>query len=174
MDQRQIFDLVVQAQSVTQNSQANQRTLSLLDAIRRALGVIEEPFVYTTRTTAGTPLAAGAVQQSIIQIQADADFKIMAAAYEADIAAATQTAATRVVPNVTVLLTDTGNGRQLMDNPVVIPSLFGTGELPFIWPVPKIMAARSTLQVQFTNFDAAAAYNVRLSFIGIKLYPLPS
>lgn len=173
MNNQALFDMVVQAQSVLPKAQQNQRALALLDAMRRQLGVIEEPFIYEARTIAGTPIAPGVTQNALIQIQADADFKILATTYQADIAAATQTAATRVVPNVTVLLTDTGNGRQLMSNATAIPSLFGTGELPFIWPVPKVMAARSTLQVQFTSFDAAASYNIRLSFIGIKLYPLP-
>jgi hypothetical protein len=174
MDQTAMFNLVVQAQSTLPRSQGNQRSAALLDAMRRQLGVVEEPFTYTTRTIAGTPLAPAATQNTVIQIQADADFKILSGAFYADIAAAAFTSATQPIPNVTVLLTDTGNGRQLMDNPLPIQQLFGTGLLPYVWTVPKMLAARSTLQVQFTNFDAAASYNIRLAFNGVKLYPLPS
>jgi len=59
-----------------------------------------------------------------------------------------------------------------MDQVVPISCLFGTGQLPFIWPVPKLMSARSTLQVQLTSFEAAQAWDITLHFIGVKLYPL--
>jgi hypothetical protein len=58
-------------------------------------------------------------------------------------------------------------------HPVSLPSLFGNGQLPFVWPIPKILSARSTLQVQATNYDAAVTYNLRgLYFIGVKLFPI--
>jgi hypothetical protein len=57
-----------------------------------------------------------------------------------------------------------------MQNPIPIPSFFGTGQLPFILPNPRLFMRNSTIQVAFTSFDAAAVYNIRLAFIGYKVY----
>ena len=168
MNHRELFDLVVNLQSVLPNTRENSRARSLADALRRTLGVIEEPFTYTSQVLA---LAPAATNQDQINIQADSDFKILAGAYIADDSQGPYTIP--ALAEVSVLLTDTGSGRNLMDEAVPIPSIFGTGQLPFIWPVPKLMSARSTLQVQYTNISAAQTYAyIRLAFIGVKLYPL--
>lgn len=127
-------------------------------------------YVYEAQTTAGTPLAAGATQNDVINIEADSDFILQKLAYQCDIAAAAFTDSTRPIPNVTVQLVDTGSGRQLMQNPIPIPSIFGTGELPQVLTNPRKFLRNSTIQVAFTNFDAAAAYTIRLAFIGYKIY----
>jgi len=119
-----------------------------------------------------TGIAAGGSSSGNINIQADSDFKIQKLTYFADIAAAAQTADTRVIPLATVLLTDSSSGRQLMDSAQPISNLFGTGEIPFILPTPKIFQARSTLTVQVNNFSTATTYTIRLSFIGAKLFPM--
>jgi hypothetical protein len=105
-----------------------------------------------------------------IAIQADSDFVIQKLSYFADIGGAAQTADNRVIPLMTVQLTDTGSGRQLFEEPVSIPALFGTGELPFILPTPKVLPARSTFQVDVANFSDSTTYRLRLSFIGYKLF----
>ncbi len=115
-------------------------------------------------------LVAGAAANDIITIEADSNFVLQKLNYIADIAAAAFTDDTRPIPLVTIQLTDTGSGRNLMSNPIPIPSLFGTGQLPFILPNPRVFLRNSTIQVAFVNFDAAAAYNVRLAFIGYKIY----
>ena len=91
-------------------------------------------------------------------------------AFQADIGGAAFTDSTRVIPNVSVQLTDTGSGRQLMQNPIPIPSIFGWGELPYVLDNPRKFDRNSTIQVAFANFDTAIAYNVRLAFIGYKIY----
>lgn len=115
-------------------------------------------------------LAAAGNANDEINIEADSDFIMQKLSYQADIAAAAFTDSTRPIPNVTIQIIDTGSGRQLMQNPIPIPSLFGTGELPFILPNPRKFLRNSTIQVAFNNFDAAVAYNVRLAFIGYKIY----
>lgn len=114
-------------------------------------------------------LAASATATQTIQIQADSDFIWQKACYVADIAAAAQTDSARVIPLVTVLLTDSGAGRQLMNSAVPIPALFGTGQIPFILPRPRIFRAQSVVTVQVTSYVAAGTtYNLRLSLIGEK------
>lgn len=115
-------------------------------------------------------LAAGTAANDIITIEADSNFVLQKLNYIADIAAAAFTDSTRPIPLVTIQLTDTGSGRNLMSNPTPIPSIFGTGQLPFILPNPRVFLRNSTIQVAFANFDAAVTYGIRLAFIGYKIY----
>jgi hypothetical protein len=170
MNEQRFFDLVVQAQSVLPAFKENTRAASILAGMRRELSVLEEPFTYIATFTA---LAVAGNQTVQVPIQADADFKILASAYQANLAGAAITASTYPWPNVTVLLTDTGSGRQMMNGAVPLTSLFGNGQEPFIWPAPKIMSARSNLQVQIFSQEAAVTPIIILSFFGVKMYPLP-
>ena len=124
-------------------------------------------FIYEAQTTA---IGTGATTADTIQIQADADFIWQKASYEADIAGAAQTANTRVIPNVLIQITDTGSNRQLFFNPVPIPNVFGIGILPFILPNPRLFIKTSTIQIDFTSFEAVDTPTIRLSFIGYKFY----
>lgn len=124
-------------------------------------------YVYEALATA---IAVAGSANDTINIEADSDFILQKLTYEADLAGVAQTHATRIVPNVTVQITDTGSGRQLMQNPIPIPSIFGSGELPFILPNPRLFMRNSTIQVAFTSFEAAVTPTIRLSFIGYKVY----
>lgn len=115
-------------------------------------------------------LAAATSATGNINIQSDSDFVLQKLMYFADVAAAAQTSGAKIVPLCTIVITDTGSGRQLMESAVSIPSLFGTGELPFILPTPRLFQARSTIAITVANFSAATAYNLRLSFCGYKVY----
>jgi hypothetical protein len=133
---------------------------------------IKEFFTYQEDFTGANQVVSGGSVTGNINIQADSDFVLQKLTYYADIAAAAQTANTRVIPNATIVITDTGSGRQLMESAVPIPSLFGTGQLPFILPTPRLFQARSTINLIVANFDAVEDYNIRVSFIGYKLYQL--
>ena len=115
-------------------------------------------------------LASGASANDIVAIEADSDFIMQKLTYQADIAAAAYTDSTRPIPLITIQLIDSGSGRQLMQNPIPVSSFMGNGELPFILPNPRKFLRNSTIQVAFTNFDAATTYNIRLAFIGYKIY----
>jgi hypothetical protein len=131
------------------------------------------PYTYNALFRAaagGNSLASGANGIVQINIQADADFLILNQTYDANTANAARTASSFVVPNVNVLLTDTGSGYQMMDQAVPVYSIFGSGQFPYVLPNPKLMPAKATLQVQCTNYDAAAGYNLQLSFNGVKLF----
>jgi len=124
-------------------------------------------FVYQENFLA---LASGATATGSINIQADSDFLLEELTFFADIAGAAQTSSSRVIPLVTVQISDTGSGRNLLESQVPIPSIFGTGERPFILPNPKLLAANSNLSLSVTNYDAAAEYNLRCSLIGTKIF----
>ena len=117
-------------------------------------------------------LAPGGSANDEVNIEADSDFLIQKFAFQADIAAAAYTDSTRPIPNITVQLIDSGSGRQLMNNPIPVSSFMGTGELPFILSNPRKFLRNSTIQVAFTSFEAGGGntYNLRLAFIGYKIY----
>ena len=124
-------------------------------------------YIYEAEAVA---IAVGALVNDTIQIEADSDFILQKLTYEADLAGVAITESTRTVPNVLVQLIDTGSGRQLMQNPIPVPSFFGIGAVPFILPNPRLFMRNSTIQVAFTSFEAAATPTVRLAFIGYKVY----
>jgi len=106
-----------------------------------------------------------------INIQADSDFIILQTMYFVNVAAASQERSTQALFNGTVLMTDTGSGRQLMDSSVPVDSLFGNGQFPYIWPSPKMLSSKSTFQVQATQIESTTQ-TLYLSFSGIKVFVL--
>lgn len=129
-------------------------------------------YVYEAESLA---LAALGVSQDTINIESDSDFVWTKSTFQADIAAAAQTDSSRVFPLVTIQIRDTGSARNFFNAPIPLTSFFGTGEIPFILPVSQRMRLNTTFVVDFVNFDAAATYNIRLAFIGYKVFtPGPS
>jgi len=115
-------------------------------------------------------LAPAAQATTEIKIESDSDFFVYKLAYTADLAAAGQTDSSRVIPLITVLITDGGSDRQLMRAPIPVPSIFGTGQIPFILPDPHRFKASSTISIAVTNYDAANTYNLYLDLIGFKKF----
>ena len=117
-------------------------------------------------------IASGASSTNTINIQADSDFRWEKATYMAANAAAITgiTWTTRYFPFATILITDTGSGRQLQSAAMPLVNMFGSGDFPFILQQPKIFSARATITLTVTNFDTANALQLRLSFIGTKLF----
>lgn len=99
-----------------------------------------------------------------INIQADSDFVLQKLTYFGGV-----NNNIRIVPNVNVQITDSGSGRNLFEESVPVAALFGSGELPFILPTPKLFPARSTIQISAANSSTATA-NLQLSFIGYKAF----
>ena len=165
LDKQSVQDLLRN----TKNTAENQQLISRLNQLLNAKSILKDHFTYTANFLA---IAAAGVVSVNVPIQADADFMIQAQAQFSDIAAAIQTDSSRVIPVATVLITDSGSGRQFMDSDVPVASIFGTGALPFVLPQPKIVSARSNLTVKVTNLTAGTTYNIRLAFIGVKLFAL--
>jgi len=177
MDQKALFQLANDALGSLRPLRENTRSRAALESILGLLTTQNEPYTYnaifTTATNNAVPIGGQATFS--IRINAQRPFKFMAGCMklasglnwntlEAD--------ATRRISPITVLLTDSGSGRQMMDTPVPIDSLFGTGQEPFYWPEPKIMYANSVLQVQVTNLDTVNTFQLILSFIGAEMYRL--
>ena len=148
----------------------NRRRRRPVASLEDSANVTWRRFDFYTYEAEALALAAGAAANDVIQIEADSNFILQKLAFYADIAAAAFVESTQPIPNVTIQIQDTGSGRNLMANPIPIPSIFGFGRLPFILPNPRVFLKSSSIQVAFANFDAAVAYNIRLAFIGVKKY----
>lgn len=131
------------------------------------MALVKDFFVYSTGRVA---VGAGLSVTSNIAIQADADFEVIKMNFSADIAGASINNNSFPIPNVTVLITDSGSGRNLMSLATPLEALFGTGQNPFILPIPRIISARSNIAITFTSFEAVNANNISLNFIGNKLF----
>ncbi len=132
--------------------------------------LIKDHFVYKAIATA---LAPAASQTATINIEADAEFVAVKFSYFADIAGAAQTADSKVVPLVRIRIVDSGSGRQLQNAAIPLDSIAGSGQLPFVLPIPRRFKPSSTVQVTFENYSAATTYaNVELVMIGYKEFQL--
>lgn len=125
-------------------------------------------YIYEAEALAIAPLTGTA--DDVINIEADSDFILQKMTYEADIAAAAFTFTSNPIPLITIQIIDSGSGRQLMQQPIPVNSFMGDGKLPFYLPNPRKFLRNSTIQIAFANFDAAITYNIRLAFIGYKIY----
>ena len=116
-------------------------------------------------------IAPAAVPSLPFQTDTDSDFFWMKSTMFADIAGAAQTDSSRVLPLLKVLLQDGASSRQLMKEELPVAALFGSGEIPYILPVPHRIAPGSTFNVSVRNYSAATTYaNVYLVFSGVKVY----
>lgn len=118
------------------------------------------------------PMTAGLAQQQAVNVPNDADFECREIRYHVDNAAAQQTFATAIIPNVTMQIQDSGSGRNLLNTPapignVAFPENFP--RVPLLWP--KIFTRNSTITMTLTNFDAAAVTNnLRVTLAGRKIF----
>lgn len=130
--------------------------------------IAEDFYTYTTRFQ---DLLQGATGNNFIQIEADSDFLIQKLAQTTFIDGDPITVDTQPVPLCTILIVDTGSGRQIMNEPVPLDALFGTGRLPYILPTPKLFVKNSRINVTLFNFSAGTNYDdIWISFEGKKIF----
>lgn len=118
-------------------------------------------------------LVNGTPQTQNLPIDAGSDFYMTAIEYLATDSASTAavTTSTRVIPLVTILLTDSGSNRQLMQNPVLLDSIAGSGAWPHRLIHPRLFLRNSNIQILVQSFDANATYGtLRLNFEGFRIY----
>jgi hypothetical protein len=124
---------------------------------------------YVYRAFVDSIAAAGSATSSI-NIRAHADFVLHKISFFADIAGAVQTDSSRVLPLVTLQLTDTGSGKQFFSDTIPVPALMGSGQLPHILPGPRRIAANSTIQFNWYNYSAATTYDIYAVLEGVEVY----
>lgn len=113
---------------------------------------------------------AGDTSVGFIQVEADSDFLIQKLAYFSNFDDAQVTVFTQDVPLVTILIVDTGSGRQIMNIPIPIGALFGDGRLPYILPTPKLFTKNSRINVTLFNFGGEDYEDIWINFEGKKIF----
>lgn len=126
-------------------------------------------FWYFTTPAALSSVAPAA--QSLIQIDADSQFALLAFSYQASIAGAALTEDTNVIPLVTVNIADGGSGKYLMNGPIPLGAIAGDGKRPYRLIGPRIFQPNSTINFNWASFVAAGtSYSITLVLHGVKLY----
>lgn len=125
---------------------------------------------YFFYATTPAQMAAAARAQSLIQVDADSQFALLALSYQANVAAAVLTEATNVIPLVTVYIADGGSGKYLMNAPVPLPTIAGDGKRPYRLIGPRIFQPNSTINFNWVNYSAATTYDLTLVLSGVKLF----
>jgi hypothetical protein len=125
------------------------------------------PYSYTVTFTA---LAAAGNAIQTLTMQANADFVHTRIGFKANVAAAAQTSSTIVVPQVRLLITDTGTNEQYSNAQVDLSTLATAGiGMPTITelPYPRFVAGRSSLLLNMTSYEAANTLNVDVVLTGV-------
>ena len=113
-----------------------------------------------------TPLALSATTTNAIAINSDSAFFILAATLVETFTDNTTFMAQRPL---LCQLAEAGGARNFFNTPLHVDNVFGTAELPMVWPLPKLLLPNSTFNVQLQNLEAVAR-NVRVAFHGFKVF----
>lgn len=113
---------------------------------------------------------SGDTSTGFIQIEADSDFLIQKLAYFSNFNDEQVTVFGQDVPLATILIVDTGSGRQIMNIPIPIGALFGDGRLPYILPTPKLFTKNSRINVTVFNFGGEDYEDLWIVFEGKKIF----
>lgn len=104
------------------------------------------------------------------QIDAGSDFYLTAITQFSTIAATAATTSTLAIPQVTVLITDSGSNRQLMFNPVPLGVIAGDVNHPHRLIHPRLFLRNSNIQIQLTSIDAQTFTNIWINLEGFRIY----
>jgi hypothetical protein len=140
--------------------------------VKKSFFIYEQDFAVPQAGSARPSLGANATDTGNIQIQADSHFLAVCGVVlitSIDNITVLNSPSNANASGILALITDVGSGAPLSQVPVPLESMFGTGILPAVWPLPKLFYASGTIAVQLTNL-LGTARNVRLSFWGIRIY----
>lgn len=124
--------------------------------------IVYEQFIYATPPIA-LLAAVGAVGAGNILVTSDADYQVNYITIDVQQAAL-------VVANWggTILLTSSDSNKAWMNVAIPVDSIRGTGQMPYVLQIPKLVKANTTVTVTVTN-NIATATNVVLVLHGYKL-----
>lgn len=142
-----------------------QQIMNQLQAAQgKAKPLITIPFSYVMSFAS---LASKSVNNvGTLQIQADSDFLVVETAY----AAIDQTTVLDVAADGLIQLTDSGSGSNLFSSAIPLSTWFGTAQLPFLLPQPKLLSANATITGSLSTNTLANATSFYLAFHGMKVY----
>lgn len=115
-----------------------------------------------------TPLAAGGTDSDTFSVQQDSDFLLVGLTARVNEDGSPNTPTDD--PGITIQIRDTGSGRSLFGRSLALRTIVGTGELPTYLPWPKFINRGSVVTAELNNLVAGTAFDVRLSFLGFKIF----
>jgi hypothetical protein len=131
----------------------------------------EDLFFYSA--TFGSLAPSQSLPKTIL-IQTDSKFEWMKTTYYAILHGETPPTQNTDQHNITFFLTDSGTGRQLMNEPIFIGAVVGDGKRPAILSVTRIFQPNATITITASNVDATATYdNVEIVLSGRKIFKGP-
>lgn len=130
---------------------------------------VQSYFVYPVSLLA---LAAGAQGSVNLAIDSATDFLWFKGAYFADVngSAGGQTNANRIVPSVDLNIQVTGADRNLFNDNVPVPTVFGEQGVPAVLPAPMVFLANSNVKFTFTSRETSRVLDIYLALMGLKDY----
>jgi hypothetical protein len=132
--------------------------------------VVPGPRDFYSYTQRATSIAAGGTTSLTFQIEADSYMYMNALMYQVDEAAADITYSTNPLGLITIVLFDSGSGRQLMANPTPVSCIMGDGRHPFRLPKPRRIAPTAQMTATLVNYSAGTTYNISVCLSGFKVY----
>lgn len=130
---------------------------------------VQTYFVYPVSTLA---LAPGANASVNLPIDSATDFLWFKGTYFAQNSTSTggQTNASRIVPSVKLNIQVTGADRNLFNDDIPIPAVFGEQGVPMVLPAPMVFLANSNVKFTFTSQESSRTLDVFLALMGLKDY----
>lgn len=141
-----------------------QRMLEQLGVLQNGLLTKLTQFFTYTMPFAGVASLASATAQ--LQIDASSDFLVVSQSF----AAIDDTTTLAVASAALIQVNDSGSGTTLWNVATPITNLFGTAQLPFLLPMPRLFTANATMTGTLTNQTTANATSFYLSFHGVKIW----
>jgi hypothetical protein len=127
-----------------------------------------DPYWYSTARTA---IAISGTVTVLIPVQEDAVFvaEYLTFSYDDQVPVHGDVSSDSV-SIFTLLITDTGSARQMMDRATHQLNITGTGQRPHYLAVSKHFRPNSSIQIVVVNLDATTAHNFQLTIGGFKAY----
>lgn len=122
-----------------------------------------------------TPLIAtiadGASTTVTIQFDQNSTFCWLRTTYSVNVSGDAEELSDMILPEVGLVITDTGNGMAFMSGPVPLYCIGGTGQLPYVLPTPQWIQPNASYQYRFNNFSSASTYiNLQVQFHGFRVF----
>jgi len=149
------------------------------NALINPLGYVYEPVEFHFTVDFEMPATKAVTLSKSFLTDSDTDFYIHTSQYaffnKTTAGALVTSDSGRLIPQgLYTEMTDGGSNRIFMNDTLPVPTVFGTGERPFMWAVPHRLKASSTFKIQLTSRDAVLSadldYGLSLTFSGIKRY----
>jgi len=129
-------------------------------------GLMTKLTQYFSYTMVFANVASAANASAQLQIDAASDFLVTSQSFSVIDDVTTLAVASAAL----IQINDGGSGSTLWNTPTPLPNLFGTAQLPFLLPMPRLFTANATMTGTLNNKTTANASTFFLSFHGVKIW----